>query len=216
MRPNNGLLVLWITFKRDGVRDPSVDESDGTPPSRRLQRRKTAPAESVNYEKKMFFHSDLLLANTSITISCYKVLKSLGEGTYGFVRLAYHQNDPEQIPVVIKYVLKSKVLRWIRRPDIGGRVPVELAILFDLTLIPHRSIPRLLTSFQDEFYNYIVMPYHSSHDLFDWIENNTSPVEDDLKYIFSQILLAVNHLHVNKIVHRDIKVLIFNQPRMKI
>jgi hypothetical protein len=209
MKPNNGLLVLCITFKRDDVQDPSIIESDGTPPSRPMQRRQTAPAESLNYEKKKSFHSELPLSNRNTTIDCYQILKKLGEGTYGFVRLASHKNDPEHIPVVIKYILKSTVLRWIRRPSIGGRVPVELAILNDLTLIPHRSIPRLLTSFQDEFYNYIVMPYHSSHDLFDWIENNNNPLEDNLKYIFSQILSAVNHLHFNDIVHRDIKVLIF-------
>lgn len=42
-------------------------------------------------------------------------------------------------------------------------------------------------------------------DLFDYIELNSSINEREIKTIFRQVVEAVQHLHVNKIVHRDIK-----------
>lgn len=213
IRPNHGFQVLWVSFGDD------IDVAPSKPLrlNRQLNRRYTAPSKCISIDKpRNSFHASLPFSSTDLNIDSYKIIKKLGDGGYGFVRLAFHEKDPEQCPVVIKYVLKSTVLRWVRRPDIGGRVPVELAILYDLTYIPHRCIPKLLTSFQDEFYNYIIMPYTAHQDLFNWIETS-SPSEDDLKYIFAQILSAVYHLHNNGIVHRDIKVKILALiPRMKI
>lgn len=42
-------------------------------------------------------------------------------------------------------------------------------------------------------------------DLFDYIELNTTMPEAEIKSIFRQVARAIQHLHHNKIVHRDIK-----------
>ena len=42
-------------------------------------------------------------------------------------------------------------------------------------------------------------------DLFDYIELNTNMPEAQIKSIFRQVSRAIQHLHKNKIVHRDIK-----------
>ena len=60
--------------------------------------------------------------------------------------------------------------------------------------------------FEDENYYYIEMGLHGiGMDLFDYIELNTGMPEVEIKSIFRQVSQAIQHLHHNKIVHRDIK-----------
>ncbi|KAL2914577.1 serine/threonine protein kinase [Polyrhizophydium stewartii] len=138
-------------------------------------------------------------------IDDYTVTRSLGEGTYGFVRLAYRNADPNRTPLVIKYVVKSRVLSWCRKEHLGGRVPVEVAVLDALRAAPHPAVALMLETFDDDFFVYIVMQHDSSMDLFEFIEANDSLPEVSIKLIFRQVADAVRHLHTLGIVHRDIK-----------
>jgi Protein kinase domain len=200
MRPHKGLSVLWVAYYKE-----KKEETRLHGPRAPIKRSQTVPIKAMSSERETTFHNNLPLYDPDGEIESYQVVKTLGEGTYGFVNMGYHKSDPMQKPVVIKYILKSKVLCWNRRPDLGGRAPSELGMMYDLTKIPHRGIPSLLTSFQDEFFVYIVMPHKGNQDLFDWIETN-DPTSEQIKMIFTQVLSVVNHLHSNNIVHRDIKV----------
>ncbi|VEL37380.1 unnamed protein product [Protopolystoma xenopodis] len=51
----------------------------------------------------------------------------------------------------------------------------------------------------------MVMEYASGGDLHTFILKNGCFEEPDAKIIFAQVIAAVNHLHENNIVHRDIK-----------
>eukprot|EP00842_Homolaphlyctis_polyrhiza_P002625 jgi/Hompol1/3363/HPOL_006491-RA len=140
-----------------------------------------------------------------LTIDDFLVTKNLGEGAYGYVRLAHRVDDPKKTGFVIKYVVKSRVLSWCRRETLGGRIPVEVAILNDLSKASHPNIVQMSDFFQDEFYFYIVMPHRGNMDLFEFIELNESPGEALIRNIFKQVVQAVHHLHTHNIVHRDIK-----------
>ncbi|OAJ43966.1 hypothetical protein BDEG_27274 [Batrachochytrium dendrobatidis JEL423] len=139
------------------------------------------------------------------TIDDYTIVKSIGEGAYGFVRLAYRTLDPEKTPLVIKYVVKTRVLSWCRRENLGGRIPVEAAILYESHLHPHPNVVDMIECFQDEFYVYIVMRHSGNMDLFQFIESNPTLPESLIRHLFRQCTLAVEHLHKHDIVHRDIK-----------
>ncbi|KAI9012172.1 kinase-like domain-containing protein [Phycomyces nitens] len=139
------------------------------------------------------------------SINDYTVLNILGEGAYGVVWLAVHKDRPDE-KVVIKYVTKSNILVdcWTRDRALGA-VPVEIHILNTLRKIPHTNCGSMLDFFEDDDYCYIVMPLHGSGmDLFDYIELNNA-MDENSRHIFKQIAMAVQHLHHNKIVHRDIK-----------
>ncbi|CAG8596942.1 18664_t:CDS:2, partial [Acaulospora morrowiae] len=129
------------------------------------------------------------------SIDDFIILESLGKGAYGEVKLAYNKNDPEKKKVVLKFVTKSRILVdcWTRVKDLGT-VPLEIHILHTLRSIPHPNIVQMEMGLHGE-----------GMDLFDYIELNASMHESEIKSIFRQVSRAIQHLHHNKIVHRDIK-----------
>ncbi|KAI8929176.1 hypothetical protein BC831DRAFT_503021 [Entophlyctis helioformis] len=139
------------------------------------------------------------------SIDDFEITKSLGEGAYGYVRVGHRKEDPKQTSHVIKYVVKSRVLSWCRRESLGGRIPVEVAILHKLAETPHPNIVDMAYFFQDEFYVYLIMKQTGSIDLFEFIEATPTLSERLVRHLFTQVVLAVCHLHDNGIVHRDIK-----------
>ncbi|OZJ02349.1 hypothetical protein BZG36_04388 [Bifiguratus adelaidae] len=143
----------------------------------------------------------------SRSLDDYIILESLGQGAYGVVKLAYHKDDPSQTKVVIKYIIKSRILVdcWTRDRYLG-LIPLEIHILHTLRRIPHPNIVTMNDYFEDEDHYYVEMNLHGNGmDLFDYIELNEGMSEREIKHMFRQIASAVQHLHKNGIVHRDIK-----------
>ncbi|CAJ0911040.1 3077_t:CDS:2, partial [Entrophospora sp. SA101] len=177
--PDQPLHALWITYDRN-------------PPSTNSTAAAAEPFDPNNY-------SALTLKKT---IDDFVITGVLGKGAYGEVKLAYYKNDPEMKKVVLKYVFKSCIIVdcWIR-DKILGTVPLEIHLLHTLKLIPHPNIVQM----DDDNY-YIEMGLHGvGMDLFGYIELNPQMPESEIKLIFLQVAKAIQHLHHNKIVHRDIK-----------
>ncbi|RCH85487.1 hypothetical protein CU098_002288, partial [Rhizopus stolonifer] len=143
-----------------------------------------------------------------ISIHDYEILDELGQGAYGFVKLAYLKSDPEKKRVVIKYVIKSRILVdcWTRDRKLG-LIPAEIHVLHTLRKIPHINCSEMLDYFEDDDNYYVVMDlYGAGMDLFDYIEYKEGGMtESEIRTIFRQIIAAVSHLHSHRIVHRDIK-----------
>ena len=60
-------------------------------------------------------------------------------------------------------------------------------------------------SFEDKSKIYIVMELCEGGELFDRIIETGIFAESDALHIFTQIMLAINYCHSNKICHRDLK-----------
>ncbi|KAI8895079.1 kinase-like domain-containing protein [Globomyces pollinis-pini] len=146
-----------------------------------------------------------LIERSSHQIEDFTVISALGEGAYSFVKLCHHNYDNSKIPLVVKYVVRSRILTWCRRPDLGNRVPNEIAILHDLSKSPHPHLPHLQTFFSDSFFYYLIFDHHPTKDLFEFIEQNSFINDDTIRVIFKQLLVAIEYIHSVGIVHRDIK-----------
>lgn len=139
----------------------------------------------------------------------YKILKKMGQGAYGRVVLAENKEDPNYI-VVIKLIIKERILvdTWVRDRKLGT-IPSEIQVMATLNKNPHPNIMRLIDFFEDDDYYYIELPPHGypipAIDLFDFIELKKDMSELECKSIMKQSISAINHLHNNGIVHRDIK-----------
>ncbi len=106
-----------------------------------------------------------------------------------------------------KYILKSKIYKesWIEDHKYAqGKIPLECSILCKLD---HANIIKVLDVFQDEDHVQMIMEKHGcGMDLFEFIDRQCKYIEEPLAcHIFKQIMSAVNYLHTNNLVHRDIK-----------
>jgi serine/threonine protein kinase len=84
---------------------------------------------------------------------------------------------------------------------------MEVDVMLALKKNPHPNVVELFHFFQDDSFYYLEMGLHGSGiDLFDYIDSNPNMSESDMRDIFKQIVLGIQHLHKLSIVHRDIKV----------
>jgi len=133
----------------------------------------------------------------------YEIIESLGQGAFGFVRRARKKATGEE--VIIKFIVRSNILRssWMR--DSNTLIPSEIHILLYLTKIyPFDGIQHILDYWQDEIYYYFVMESDHDIDLFEYIDNFEIDIQS-AREIFLQVVKIVHHLHTHGIVHMDIK-----------
>jgi len=122
----------------------------------------------------------------------------LGSGSFGKVFLATATNDPN-FKVAIKAIPKKKLGKNLKA------IKQEINILWKLD---HPNIVKYHETYENDEFLYIVMEYCSGGDLFDLITKRSKgePLKESvIAEIMKDLLLAINHCHENKVVHRDIK-----------
>lgn len=87
-----------------------------------------------------------------------------------------------------------KKINW-RRPS---RRPHSLDITSDGSVVPQLSTPVFL---------YIQMQLCKKESLKDWLAENKLRSFDTVMDIFRQILAAVEYVHMQGLIHRDLKVI---------
>ncbi|XP_050711977.1 uncharacterized protein LOC126996027 isoform X3 [Eriocheir sinensis] len=133
----------------------------------------------------------------------YRVLKQIGKGAFGCVKLAYRYSDT--LMVVTKFIKKSKVYRdsWVDDMLLGRRVPLEVSLLMSLD---HPNIVNVLDVFEnDDYFQLVMEKLGSGMDLFEFIDRNPRLDEFLAAHIFRQIVAALTYLHSLNIIHRDVK-----------
>ncbi len=127
----------------------------------------------------------------------YDMKKPLGKGKFGLVRLAIHKQTGAN--VAIKIVKKAKLTA--EELDLAKR-EVEI-----LKLCQHPSIIRLLDTFENPDYIYIVMERLQGGDLYEYLNKRDFKVsETRARTIVHSMATALYYLHSYGIVHRDIKL----------
>ncbi|KAF6839614.1 Carbon catabolite-derepressing protein kinase [Colletotrichum plurivorum] len=132
---------------------------------------------------------------TEQRIGAYKVIKTLGEGSFGKVKLAIHNGTGQQ--VALKIIARKKLISR----DMAGRVEREIEYL---QLLRHPHIIKLYTVIKTHNEIIMVLEY-AGGELFDYIVQNGRMKEPEARRFFQQMLCAVEYCHRHKIVHRDLK-----------
>ncbi|KAK1852348.1 hypothetical protein CCHR01_04982 [Colletotrichum chrysophilum] len=141
---------------------------------------------------------------TEQRIGAYKIIKTLGEGSFGKVKLAIHNGTGQQ--VALKIIARKKLISR----DMAGRVEREIEYL-QLLRHPHiiknpLADPRVLRYTVIKTPNEIIMVLeYAGGELFDYIVQNGRMKEPEARRFFQQMLCAVEYCHRHKIVHRDLK-----------
>jgi calcium-dependent protein kinase len=151
-----------------------------------------------------FRMSDFVSQNHENLYKVYKILSPpLGRGAYGEVRKAIHLKTGEHR--AIKMLLLQEVNSQSKRKLIN-----EVNIM---KCLDHPHIVKIYEFFDHSSALYIVMEYLEGEPLFDYlIRHSPTITEKMVAEIMHQILSAIYFMHLNGIVHRDIKSenIIFN------
>jgi carbon catabolite-derepressing protein kinase len=146
---------------------------------------------------------------TSQRLGQYTIVRTLGEGSFGKVKLATHQVSGQK--VALKIINRKKLVTR----DMAGRIEREIQYL---QLLRHPHIIKLYTVITTPTEIIMVLEY-AGGELFDYIVSNGRLPEDKARKFFQQIVCAVEYCHRHKIVHRDLKpenLLLDDQYNVKI
>ncbi|XKL64379.1 hypothetical protein PGB90_004465 [Kerria lacca] len=141
----------------------------------------------------------------------YKLIDSIGQGSFGLVKLAYNEEDDKHY--AMKILSKKKLLRkagcFARLgPNRKGSNPLdkvyrEIAVLKKLD---HPNVVKLIEVLDDpdEDYLYLVFELLKRGEVMQ-IPTVDPLSEDQAWHYFRDVVLGLEYLHYQKIIHRDIK-----------
>ena len=129
-------------------------------------------------------------------IGNYRIEKTIGEGTFGKVKLGIHIPTEEQ--VAIKILEKDK----IQDEEDLERISREISILKKLK---HPNIIKIYDIIENPNNFYIIMELAINGELFKHIVKKKHLEENEASFFFCQLISALETIHKEGIVHRDIK-----------
>ena len=143
------------------------------------------------------YKPDLIVSQVkSDPLKDYKIIKNLGQGTFGKVDLVENK---------ISGVLRA--MKVIKKGNINSKQTNEASVLNELNIlkkIDHQNVVKIYEFYMDAENYYLITEYCPGGDLFEQIKN-VPLSEIQVSCIIYQILLALNHIHKMKIMHRDLK-----------
>ena len=129
-------------------------------------------------------------------IGNYQFIKTIGEGTFGKVKLSIHLPTNEY--VAIKILEKSR----IHEKEELQRVEKEIKYLKEFN---HINIIQIYEVIETDQSFYIVMEYVSGGELFNYIVDHDKLSEKEASFFLVQIINGIKEIHKKNICHRDIK-----------
>ena len=156
-----------------------------------------------NYYKK---HHEY--PNTKINF--YNYGRLIGQGAFGKVNIGL--NILTGRIVAIKSFIKDD----LKNSENMDKILYETNLMRKLN---HPNITKILETFEDDKYIFIIMEYINGGNLFSFVKKRRKLSEKISKFLFRQIIEGIQHIHSKKIVHRDIKlenILIDLNNRIKI
>lgn len=136
----------------------------------------------------------------SSSLKQYRKIKYLGKGSYGAAILVELRADPSQ-----KFVIKEIVIGHLK-PAEQQAAKNEAEVLYKMK---HSNITTYIESFVESSKLYIVMEHADGGDLSAAVQKRKTDgkhwTEEEVMRIFVQICLALQHVHNQNILHRDLK-----------
>ncbi|XP_076805034.1 serine/threonine-protein kinase Chk1-like isoform X2 [Clavelina lepadiformis] len=120
--------------------------------------------------------------------------QTLGEGTYGEVKLAVNAQTNEVVAVKIIELKKVKQSYNLIRKEVAIH-----------KMLNHDNIIKFYGTRKEADHQYIFLAYASGGELFDRIEPDVGMPQHNAQNFFHQLIDGIEYLHSLGITHRDIK-----------
>jgi len=148
-------------------------------------------------------------SSEGIIVGDYAVGVSIGQGSYGKVRVGIHRATNQRVAIKIlqKDLLDDAELDRVQR---------EVNILKNLN---HPNICKFVEYIETENRIFLILELASGGELFTYVMNNGKLSEPEARRIFTQLADAVAYCHRNNVIHRDIKhknILLDNEKNVKL
>ncbi|XP_068215249.1 ribosomal protein S6 kinase beta-2 isoform X1 [Palaemon carinicauda] len=132
--------------------------------------------------------------------SDFQLLKVLGKGGYGKVFQVRKMTGGKRGKIYAMKVLKKATI--VRNQKDTAHTKAERNIL---EAVKHPFIVDLVYAFQTGGKLYLILEYLSGGELFMHLEREGIFMEDTACFYLSEIILALEHLHMEGIIYRDLK-----------
>lgn len=180
------------TVKADG--DVSVLALDQTKFEQLLGPLQDIMNREAEARKKTMMHE------IDIEFKDLEILRTLGTGTFGRVKLVRHKNNDQVY--ALKIMQKAQVVSFKQTVNVLNEKNL-------LSMCDHPFILKLHQAFKDKQNLYLLMEMVQGGELFGYLhcserEKEYIP-EDDARFFTSNVLLALEYLHERDIVYRDLK-----------
>lgn len=126
----------------------------------------------------------------------YAIGKTVGRGSFGKVKLGRHL--PTNEPVAIKILSHDK----LKSANMDQKIFREIKIL---RLFSHPNICRLYDVIYTPSDIFLIMEYVEKGELYNYIAEKDGVSELEARYIFQQLICAIEYCHHFRVVHRDLK-----------
>ncbi|KAF9278802.1 hypothetical protein BGZ68_008340 [Mortierella alpina] len=133
---------------------------------------------------------------SEIELSHFHLLRSVGKGAFGKVRVVQHKKTKEIY--ALKYINKAKCIRMRAVENIIQERRLLEEVEFPL-------ICNLRYAFQDDENLFMVLDLMLGGDLRFHLERAGAMREHVVKFYVAELALALNSLHARRIIHRDLK-----------
>lgn len=143
----------------------------------------------------------------------YKLGKTIGEGSYCKVRVAYKATE---LGYTTKVACKVVNKRKASKDFVTKFLPREISIVRS---IHHPNIVTVFNIIELDEQVYMFMDFCERGDLLDHIRTHGALPEHRARHLFRQLVSAIEYLHSRDIAHRDLKcenVLLANRDHVKI
>lgn len=127
-----------------------------------------------------------------------EVLRTLGAGTFGRVKLVRHKSTNK--PYAMKVLQKAQVVAYGQQKNVMNERNVLMAV-------DHPFVLKLESTFKDAHCLYMLLEYVQGGELFTFLSNSKLGYVsvDDARFYSACVLAGVGALHEQSILYRDLK-----------
>ncbi|KAK6606346.1 Serine/threonine-protein kinase cbk1 [Botrytis cinerea] len=196
------------SLRRLNLENELLNDMISTPTDKaeRLQALATAETNHLRQIRNMKVRSTNALKGRDHKPSNYEVVKVLGKGSFGVVRLVREKwvpgandSEPSKRIYAMKVIKKSDMLRNSQEGHLRAERDFLVAAEGSRWVVP------LIASFQDLNNLYLVMDYMPGGDFLGLLIRDNVLSESVTKWYIAEMILCIEEAHALRWIHRDIK-----------